>query len=332
MLSDCRRNALHQFDLFVSQETSTLDQNDTRVQLTFADELLEVADVQRDEDAILLVRALKQLVIGRAFEPTIANVPRVDAVGGERDGGSRRDVSSSRSLTTTRTTDARIRGGVSLREFHVLFAQARIVGGDLLHRGSTARHLADVAYREPALREYGLATKDVVALDELLLPLLEVAQPGLDVVYSSIDLHDEIRTQLDVMRLLRAHRGHDHAVQLLAILDVQLETDSGDRVEVNDIREIKARRALDPLEHAVLHVLANPSLVQVEEGRNLGGGQLGHKSFPVQGTLWHDCSKCVVSRRRFASTSVQEARIQPTQGGWNHSDESTPFDTSRRRF
>jgi len=92
MLRECRRNALHQFDLFVSEEPSTLDQNDTRVQLTFADELLEVADVQRDKDAVLLVRARKELVVGRAFEAAIANVPRVDAVGGKGDGDSRRDV------------------------------------------------------------------------------------------------------------------------------------------------------------------------------------------------------------------------------------------------
>ena len=92
MLRECRRNALHQFDLFVSEEPSTLDQNDTRVQLTFADELLQVADVQRDKDAVLLVRARKELVVGRAFEAAIANVPRVDAVGGKGDGDSRRDV------------------------------------------------------------------------------------------------------------------------------------------------------------------------------------------------------------------------------------------------
>jgi hypothetical protein len=82
----------NQFDLFVTEQPSTLDQNDTRVQLSFADELLEVANVQRDKDAVLLVRAVKQFVVGCAFEPAIANVPCVDAFGSEGDGGSRRDV------------------------------------------------------------------------------------------------------------------------------------------------------------------------------------------------------------------------------------------------
>src|SRR5262245_22705953 len=93
--------------------------------------------------------------------------------------------SSSKSLTTTRTTDARIRGGVSHREFDVLFAQVWIVGDDLLDRGATARHLADVADREAAPRKHGLTAQHVLSLDQLLLPLVEVAQTRLDVVHRS---------------------------------------------------------------------------------------------------------------------------------------------------
>ena len=64
------------------------------------------------------------------------------------------------------------------------------------------------------------------------------------------------------------------AVESQRVAGVGRKGEGGDLLEV-----------ADPVGEAVLDVLANPSLVQVEEGRNLRGGQLGHKSFPVQGTV-----------------------------------------------
>ena len=120
--------------------------------------------------------------------------------------------SSSRSLTTTRATDARIRGGEALREFDVLFAQARIVGRDLFHRSTTARHLANVSHREPRLRERRFATEDFLALDKLLLPPLELGEAFLDIVHGRVELHDHVRTEIEIARLLPSQRADDHPV------------------------------------------------------------------------------------------------------------------------
>ena len=70
--------------------------------------------------------------------------------------------SSSRSFTDTRTPDARIGGHELLREFYVLRVQVRVVLKNLLHRCATARHLADLADSEAAVREHRFTAEDVV--------------------------------------------------------------------------------------------------------------------------------------------------------------------------
>jgi hypothetical protein len=62
--------------------------------------------------------------------------------------------SSSRSFTDTRTPDPRIGGHELLREFYVLRVEVRIVLKNLLHGCATARHLADLADGEAAVREH----------------------------------------------------------------------------------------------------------------------------------------------------------------------------------
>jgi hypothetical protein len=92
MLAERRGDLPDELDLLVANKTSALYQHDASMKLAFAYELLEVADVQRYEDAILLVRAIEQLVVGRSFETAISDVPRVDALASQGDCSGRRDI------------------------------------------------------------------------------------------------------------------------------------------------------------------------------------------------------------------------------------------------
>jgi hypothetical protein len=89
---DRRSDRPDELDLFIPQQPTPLDQHDARVKIARADELLEVTDVEGDQDSIFVVRAIEELLVGRALESTIAHMLRVDAVAVQRDGGGRRDV------------------------------------------------------------------------------------------------------------------------------------------------------------------------------------------------------------------------------------------------
>src|SRR5262249_50437908 len=174
--------------------------------------------------------------------------------------------SSSRSLTGTRTTDARIRGRELLREFDVLRIEIRVVLENVLHRGAPQRHRADVANREPTIGEHGLAAEDVIAGDELLLPPCEPLDASLHLANGSGQLHLEIRSELDAPRRPSlGQRGGDEAIELSAVVHAEVDAEGGDGEQVHDLRECEARRAFASVEHAMLDVLADPAFVEPEQ-------------------------------------------------------------------
>jgi hypothetical protein len=59
VLEERRRDPLHKLDLFIAAKASSFDEYDASVELARAYELLEVANVQCDEDAILLVGTIE---------------------------------------------------------------------------------------------------------------------------------------------------------------------------------------------------------------------------------------------------------------------------------
>ncbi len=78
MGTDLSRDLKNHLDLLVATKACSLYQDNARVKLALPHQLFEVADVQRDEDAILFIGAIEKLGISRSFKTAIADVPRVD--------------------------------------------------------------------------------------------------------------------------------------------------------------------------------------------------------------------------------------------------------------
>lgn len=79
-------------NLFIAEETGTLDEHDTSVDLSRTGELRKVIDVRRHEHTVLLIGTFENIAIGRAKECTIPYVARIDAVGDVRNCGCRGKV------------------------------------------------------------------------------------------------------------------------------------------------------------------------------------------------------------------------------------------------
>jgi hypothetical protein len=90
-------------------------------------------------------------------------------------------------------------------------------------------------------------------------------------VHGRAELHDDVRAEIEIVRLSSTQRSGDHPVKLLAILDAKREADTRDDVEIHDLREIESRRARHAGKHAILDVLANAAFVEVEQPDDLSG-------------------------------------------------------------
>src|SRR5262245_34410797 len=83
VLNDRCADLPNELDLLLPKHASAFEKHDASVKLTRRSKLLEIADVRRDENPVLLIRALKQLLICCAEDSAIAYVIGVNAFGAQ---------------------------------------------------------------------------------------------------------------------------------------------------------------------------------------------------------------------------------------------------------